>query len=83
MIDENSPFIDRLIEYIDSGAENDLSNNMFEGCVFFVSFIVYLLLYIAFFLLTLLTAIIWGPIFIVVKIIRDHRKRQQNDREGI
>ena len=75
MIDENSPFIDRLIEYIDSGAENDLSNNMFEGCFFCVSFFVYLLLYVAFFLLTLLTAIIWGPIYFIVKVVKERRKK--------
>lgn len=77
MIDENSPFIDRLIEYIDSGAENDLSNNVFECCVFCVSFYVYLLLYIAFFLLTLLTAIIWGPIYFIVKVVKERRKKNE------
>lgn len=73
--------IDRLRWYIAQGPGGNIpseySANVFEEIFFFFVYLVYIVVLLIGTVLLFLTSPVWGPIYFIIKLIKEHTKKNE------
>ena len=72
MINKDSSFTDRLKAFIKNPNQDvDLSNGIFETATFITIWAIFTMIYFISHIVLVVTFVVWGPIYIIVKLIID------------